>query len=207
MYLFAGTDYVPNENNPAQFTYTPMESLQLRIDGDNLKTDEGIVIVQSASKSGVPYNGAIHFEMRPFNEKAIIPSASAEKKIYEISYTSTKNNGGKVSYMTNVALSGDTVFIQKASYYMQYMTDSWIYGISNGKTITFPSGQYIGNYIGDAPFPTYLYGATVTGTDEDGENTYELKENYTLNIEGDTFSSPDYYVMHLEVSSAKDATT
>lgn len=197
MYLFAGTDYVPNENNPAQFTYTPMESLQLRIDGDNLKTDEGIVIVQSASKSGVPYNGAIHFEMRPFNEKAIIPSASAEKKIYEISYTSTKNNGGKVSYMTNVALSGDTVFIQKASYYMQYMTDSWIYGISNGKTITFPSGQYIGNYIGDAPFPTYLYGATVTGTDEDGENTYELKENYTLNIEGDTFSSPDYYVMHL----------
>lgn len=197
VYLFAGTDYVPNEKDPRQFGYTPSDNLTLIVEGDNLKTEEGIVVVQAMSKKGTPFSGALNFEMRPFNEKAVSPSASAEKKLYSISYISSKNYDQEVSYMTNVAFSGDTVFIQKASYYMQYMNDSWIYGISNGKTITFPSGQYIGDYIGDGPFPTYLHGATVTGQDEEGDNTYELKDDYVLNIDGDTFSSPDYYVMHL----------
>lgn len=197
IYLFAGTDYVPGTDDPRNFTYTPAKSLILHIEGNTLKTDKDVVIVQASSKKGTPFNGSLNFEMSPFNEKAIKPSANAERALYQMSYTSSKNGGKETSCMVNVAFAEDTVFIQKASYYMQYMEDAWMYGISDGKTITFPSKQYIGNYEGDGPFPVYLYGATISGKDDEGEDTYELTDSYTMSIDGDTFSSPDYYVMHL----------
>lgn len=198
MFLFAGTDYAANESNPVAFDYTPQDALYLNIEGDDISLPQGSVIIWSASKTtGQPYNGAVKFKIQPFNEEPIVPSKEAEHKIYTISYVSSKNKGEETSYLTDVAFSGDSVFIQKASYYMKNMTSSWIYGIKKGDKVIFPSGQYIGDYVGTGDFPTYLYGAEITGTDENGDNTYKLKEEFVMRIEGDNFVSDETYALKL----------
>lgn len=202
MWLLFGQDYVASsdpENDPLNFSYTLTEKLRLLKDGDSFSAEDGAVLMQSSSQTGVQlFNGCVDYKLTPFSEAKVTLPADAEMKLYTLSFSSNKYYEDR-SVLTNVAFAGDTIFVCKASYYMNYMDDAWFYGIMEGDKITFPSGQYMGYYEGGyGLFPVYFYGGEVTGQDESGYDIVAAGDELVLTLDEDgSFFSSDYYVMML----------
>lgn len=187
------------EPNLLNFSYTLTEKLRLLKDGDSFSAEDGAVLMQSSSQTGVQlFNGCVDYKLTPFSEAKVTLPADAEMKLYTLSFSSNKYYEDR-SVLTNVAFAGDTIFVCKASYYMNYMDDAWFYGIMEGDKITFPSGQYMGYYEGGyGLFPVYFYGGEVTGQDESGYDIVAAGDELVLTLDEDgSFFSSDYYVMML----------
>lgn len=110
--------------------------------------------------------------------EAVVPPAGLVTEEYSI-VARNYDNDEDVSGSVNIGFDGSDVYIQGLC---SYIPDAWVKGTISGSTVTFPSGQYFGNYGGAYDmFLNTLQGANVVftydGTDFTAQNAVFLVDN------------------------------
>ncbi|MBP5501045.1 MAG: hypothetical protein J6Y05_10130 [Bacteroidales bacterium] len=171
---------------------TGYEELVFVKDGDKIYIDDdlsnpsrfiglGAVNADGEIDGFFSYDQAIAYEpyVEPVKPELVQLPEGAEP--VQFLYTSYDEDLNEVVELKMVYVDGNDVYMSGLATDLD--ADAWVKGTKDGNTVTFPSGQYVGevDFYGIFSFEMYFVGLTSTGErDEYGYLLYNIADSYTL---------------------------
>lgn len=176
----------------AEYNVTGYEELVFVKDGDKIYIDDvfsnpsrfialGAVNAAGEFDGFFSYDQAMAYEPYVEPEKPELVQLPEGAEPVPFVYTSYDENSNKFVELKSVYVDGNDVYMSGLSTGLD--TDAWVKGTKDGNTVTFPSGQYVGevDFYGYFTFELYFCGLTSTGErDEYDYLLYNLADSYTL---------------------------